>query len=205
MSGDPDKIREALYAIPPEPFEHFIADLWDRQGWDTSVTDHHADRGVDIVATRTDAVVAQQHVIQAKRYQSTNVVGRPELQQYYSLRDQEGADAVVIATTSRFSSQAEAWADEYNLKLVDGAALAELVGEIGATSLLEHYSESAFAKDAAGPPARDRGGQSSREHSRPERYSGIRGLFRTMYDIIVVSYKSGYRGADNEDDSDQGR
>lgn len=194
------EVRAALYEIPPDPFEYFVAELWERQGWTTHVTTQTADSGVDVVATRTEGVVSHHHVIQAKRYAETNVVGRPELQQYYSLKDQEDADAVIIVTTSRFSKQAERWADEYNLKLVDGSDVATLVKDVDAMSLLESYTEAELPSVNESEASREKvASAANQSDGRSEQYTGLRGTFWLGVDLLKGIFLDGYRDATDDD------
>jgi len=130
------QLREALQSMGGYEFEHFVADLWSRQGWTTEVSQKSSDRGVDITAVSNDGGFETTAVIQAKRYGAGNQVGSTEVQQYASLRRQEDADLAIIVTTSSFSRQAESLANDLNVKLVDGDGLAKLVEDLGASDLL---------------------------------------------------------------------
>lgn len=130
----------------PYEFEHFVADVWEAQGWTTDVRQASGDAGIDIVARRS-APVDETHVIQAKRYTGDNKVGGPEIQQYAALRQQvPDADAVVVVTSTGFTRAARDRARELNVKLVDGPALRELAdrhGVDGATELPARQQSSA--------------------------------------------------------------
>lgn len=146
-------VRARLQSIDPYQFEHFVGDLWEREGWNTTVSQASNDLGIDVVAEKK-GTIDQKLVIQAKRYSEDNKVGRPEVQQYYSLRDQENADAAVVVTTGDFASTAENWAAEHNVKLVDGDDLSEMIARNDAGDLLRKYEgtdvdeESAFSSTA---------------------------------------------------------
>lgn len=132
--------KDRLQSMDAERFEQFVADLWQRQGWETAVTSPSADGGIDVVATRNDTF-PEKHVIQAKRYSEGNKVGGPDIQQYASLRQQEpGTDMVAVVTTSSFTSAASERADDLNVKLVDGDALVDLVKEYDARELVDQYT-----------------------------------------------------------------
>ncbi|GGM64074.1 hypothetical protein GCM10009017_12670 [Halarchaeum rubridurum] len=122
-------------------FEHFVADLWSRQGWTTEVEQQSADAGVDVRATK-ETPFQQKALIQAKRYGENTTVGGPDIQQYASLKHQEdGVDQVVIVTTGAVTSQAEARASDLNVKLVDGDDLVQLVDDLDAYDLVEQYAD----------------------------------------------------------------
>lgn len=139
-SEDKQNVLKRLRTTDPYEFEHFVADLWEAQGWDATVSQASVDQGVDIIATK-DSPFQQKQVIQAKRYAQDNTIGSPKVQQYSSLRQQvEGADAAVIVTTSNFSSQAESIAENLNVKLVDAEDIYALLQETGRFDLVSQYS-----------------------------------------------------------------
>jgi len=119
-------------------FEHFVADVWAKRGWNTSVTDGSNDNGVDIVATR-DGLFAEKHLIQAKKFADTSV-SSPDIQKYASLHLNSDVDAVVVVTTSDFSGPAEEIAEKRNVKLVDGAEIQRLVREMNLDGLIDEYT-----------------------------------------------------------------
>jgi len=136
---DADRLRTRLQGMDGYEFEHFVADLWERMGWQTSVSQASNDAGIDVVAEKASPY-PQKKVIQAKRYSDSTTVGSPDIQQYASLRHQVAdADSVVIVTTSRFTNSAENRAEELNVKLVDGDALIQMIDELDALDLLEEY------------------------------------------------------------------
>lgn len=134
-----EELRARIQQIDPYDFEHFVADLWEIQGWETRVSEKSNDRGVDVVAER-DGVVSERHAIQAKRYTDGNKVGRNEIQQYYSLKVQDDvADAAIVVTSSSFTSNAKVWAYENNVKLVDGQDLTDLLLKHECEYLIDDY------------------------------------------------------------------
>lgn len=134
------ELIEQLQQIDPYEFEAFIAELWDADGYETTVTQDSQDEGVDVYAER-HGTIDQTVAIQAKRYSAGKKVGRPEVQQYASLRTQDrDVDSVAVVTTSSFTSGAKAWAYENSINLVDGEDLADLILKHNQTDLLERYS-----------------------------------------------------------------
>ncbi|MFB6360696.1 MAG: restriction endonuclease [Halobacteriales archaeon] len=131
-------VREHLQRMDPDEFEHFVADLWERFGWQTRVVGEPGDQVIDVVAHTADG---ERQLIQAKRYGPTTTVGSPEVQQYASLRIQtEGpVNQVTIVTTGEFSDQAEAMASDLDVILVDGGELIGLVEEVEAVELIAEY------------------------------------------------------------------
>ncbi len=83
---------------------------------------------VGLILSLKKAPFYQKHLIQAKRYSEDNKVGSPEVQQYSSLRQQQSdVDAVIIVSTSSFTSQAQQIADDLNVKLINGSDLLDLI------------------------------------------------------------------------------
>jgi restriction endonuclease Mrr len=108
-------------------FEQFVADLWEERGWNAAVTRGSSDKGVDVVAIKEDPF-EQRQLIQAKRYASGNNVGSGEIQKYSGLyaRDEQ-VDAVVVVTTSGFTSEAKSVAKNRDVKIVDGKDLMNII------------------------------------------------------------------------------
>lgn len=138
---EPSQLIAVLQQMDPYAFEHLVADLWERMGWETEVPSPGADEGVDVIA-RKAVPYEQTTLIQAKRYGPDTTVGSPEIQQYASLKHQyEGVDKVVMVTTNRYTGQAQQLADRLNVKLVDGQDLVELVAAHDAVDILDEHIE----------------------------------------------------------------
>ncbi|WIV67370.1 restriction endonuclease [Natrialbaceae archaeon AArc-T1-2] len=127
--------------MDPYDFEHFVADLWHRMGWQTEVSTAAMDKGVDITA-RKQHPYEQTTLIQAKRYGPNTTVGSPDIQQYASLGQQyNGVDKVVVVTTNEFTGQARDLAERLNVKLINGDDLVSLIVENDALDLVDDYLE----------------------------------------------------------------
>lgn len=108
-------------------FEYVIARVWEQQGWETEVTGGTRDRGVDIIAVKSDPVEQRQY-IQVKRYNGNNKVGSNEIQKYSGLYARnESVEAVVVVTTSDFTSEARQIATNRNVKLINGSQLIDMI------------------------------------------------------------------------------
>jgi restriction system protein len=99
-----------LYQLTPRTFEEVIAHLFERFGYDVTITAKTRDGGFDISATkRAEADVRL--LIECKRYTPPHKVGRPTVQQLYGVlqdRDQHATKGI-IATTTGFTSDAKAF------------------------------------------------------------------------------------------------
>lgn len=141
MTLSRDELLSQLRQMDEYEFEHLVADVWELRGWETTVTTGSSDRGIDVIA-RKSSPFSQKYLIQAKRYSADNKIGSPDIQQYSSLRQQEAdVDAVVVVTTSSFSSQARQMAKDLNVKLISGDDLSEMISELGSQELLSDYSQ----------------------------------------------------------------
>lgn len=136
MEPDEEGVLRRLADTDPYRVEEIVADLWDRRGWDTTVTQGSKDRGVDVFA-RQSTPVEQTHAIQVKRFDPSTAVSSSQIQQYSSLQHQfDEVDAVVVVTTGGFSAEAEETAADLNVKLVDGPRLVELFRDADAYDLV---------------------------------------------------------------------
>jgi hypothetical protein len=125
-----EELLRKLQNIGEYKFEEFIADLWEEQGWNTSVTSGSNDNGVDIIAEK-DIPFFQKQLIQAKRYSSDTKVGSPDIQQYSSLKHQiDDVDSVIVVTTGNFTSQAQDVAGNLNVKTIDGNELISIINKL---------------------------------------------------------------------------
>lgn len=148
----PEQLIAVLQQMDPYEFEHFVADLWERMGWETEVSSASADKGVDIIA-RKSVPYDQMLLIQAKRYGPNSTVGSPDVQQYASLRHQyNGVDKVLIVTTNGYSRQAKEIAAQLNVKLIDGEGLAHLITEHESLDLVAEYLDFIEPADETGQP-----------------------------------------------------
>lgn len=115
----------------PQFFERLALDLLLRMGYGNSadnsayVTSFSHDNGIDGIIPM-DKLGFEVIYIQAKRYNTDNVVNKPEIQGFVGALDEKGATKGVFVTTSSFSKGAEETAQKSNKKiiLIDGKQLA---------------------------------------------------------------------------------
>lgn len=132
-----EDLIEQMRNIEPEEFEELVSDMWEYLGYNTKVTQTSSDRGVDVTATR-EYPYEERVLIQAKRYAST--LSGPELREYVALTKRDDIDYMVVVSTSGFTSQAKQEAEEYNLKLINGESLAEILIRENVVDLLREYA-----------------------------------------------------------------
>jgi hypothetical protein len=146
-SWDRDQLRRQLQAMDDFDFEHLVADLWERQGWDAEVEQQSGDAGVDVRATKSSPY-KQKALIQAKRYSEDNTLGGPDIQQYAALKQQEAnVDKAIVITTGRFTGSAEDRAEDLNVKLIDGDDLINLIDEFDGYDIVDDYISTISAAD----------------------------------------------------------
>ncbi|MFC7233439.1 restriction endonuclease [Saliphagus sp. GCM10025308] len=139
MEFSQNEFLEQLQDIDSYKFEQFVGELWELQNWDTYVTKGANDGGVDVIAEQSTPFPKKQ-VIQVKRYRPSNSVGRPDIQQYASIRqEQTDVDTVVVVTTGRFTDGAKEVAKRLNVKLIDGSQLYNLIDALDAFQLAQSY------------------------------------------------------------------
>lgn len=132
------EILAGMRQLEPHEFEEFVAVLWELQEWETQVTGQSHDRGTDIIAETKLPTEIQIH-IQAKRYGKNSKVSGPDMQKYGSLTKKPDVDVAMVVTSGSFTSQAVSLADEFNIKLVNGETLVELISELDAKRLLSKF------------------------------------------------------------------
>ena len=159
MSLSKSELLEQLRQMDAYEFEELVADVWEAQGWNTTVTSGSSDRGIDIIAKK-NGLVKEKTLIQAKRYSAKNKVGGPEVREYSSLQlQEEGVDAVIIVTTSSFSRQARNIADDLNVKLVDSDSLVDYIKREENEGILNRYSISSEYENQSSNHSEKRLGQ----------------------------------------------
>lgn len=132
----PREFKQRLRALSPEEFEHFVADVWERfLSGSTTVTQASNDMGVDVLRHGH----SEREAVQVKRYGANNSLGRPDVQQYHALYEQENADRVTVVTSGPIADTAERWAAEHDVTLFDGDDLYDLIRDGNATELLSTW------------------------------------------------------------------
>lgn len=125
-----DPTLSTLQAMDEFEFEQLVADILEIRGWNASVTQDRGDRGIDIVIKKYDPFF-QKMLVQAKRYSAENKVHSQEIRKYSTLKNQENrVDAVILATTSSFTSPAQDLAKDLNIKIVNGSKIIELIEDV---------------------------------------------------------------------------
>ncbi|WP_135465919.1 restriction endonuclease [Crenalkalicoccus roseus] len=129
-----DELLERLLGSPPAFFEQAVVDLLLAMGYGSTAEDagtalgRSGDGGVDGVI-REDRLGLDLIYIQAKRYRDSAVTA-DQLRSFAGALDDKGARKGVFITTSRFTADAERFAERQQMKrivLIDGERLTRLM------------------------------------------------------------------------------
>ena len=113
-----------LLALHPQQFEEFVASLYEHQGYRVeAVTAYSGDHGIDVVVSKD----GKRYAIQAKRYHHSNHVGAAEVREFYGSYVGGDFHGGIFVTTSSFSKQAQAWAVDRGMELIDGTKLTTML------------------------------------------------------------------------------
>ena len=100
-------------------FEHWVADLFRRAGFQVEITQASGDHGVDLWASIGNRLVA----VQCKRWDG--MVGEPVLRDLYGAMTAAKAHSGCLVTTGTFTAQAHQFSKDKSLCLVGFDALME--------------------------------------------------------------------------------
>ncbi|MFV0535457.1 MAG: restriction endonuclease [Cumulibacter sp.] len=121
----------------PVFFEQAVLDLLIAMGYggaegSATRTQLSNDGGIDGIVDQ-DALGLSRIYVQAKRYGTDNIVGRPAIQAFVGALAGNQANQGVFITTSRFSAEASTYAEQVPTRiiLIDGARLARLMIRYG--------------------------------------------------------------------------
>lgn len=104
-------------------FEHFLKNLFMRQGFQVTMTPGSGDQGVDLILNNGSRKIA----IQAKRYSVNSKVGLSAIQEVYTGKQVYGCNEAYVITTSYFTSQAINLGYSVGVKLIDRNGLQKLL------------------------------------------------------------------------------
>lgn len=109
----------AQFETRPTDFETFCAELFQSLGYEAHPTVRTGDGGIDIRLEK-DGV---RTIVECKCYRRSHAVGRPVIQKLYGANATEGAEHMLVVTTSSFSREAVAYAAQTGVALIDGPQL----------------------------------------------------------------------------------
>lgn len=112
-----------LKKLHPNDFENYIADMYSRLGYKTEKVGGSYDGGVDVVAIKDNI----KYYIQCKKY-ITSKVSVGDVRDFAgALMDKLSQGKGIFITTNIFTTEAEKYAEDKPIELVDGDELLKLV------------------------------------------------------------------------------
>lgn len=125
---------ESIRSMSWQAFEQLLAEAYRRQGYAVRDTGAGADGGIDLILTKD----GHDTLVQAKQWKARKV-GVPIVRELLGVQVARKAAAAIIITTGRFTSEAEQFARQNGIALIDGEALARLIASVQRT---EHTAPS---------------------------------------------------------------
>ncbi|MCX5880669.1 MAG: restriction endonuclease [Deltaproteobacteria bacterium] len=118
--NEDNALIEHLRQMDPTVFERHVMSFFEKDGHPVGVTQKSNDYGVDGYVLHPDGVI----VVQCKRYSADNTVGRPSIQQFKGVIEEQCAIKGYFVTTSRFTQEAiESATKSSRIILIDGEEL----------------------------------------------------------------------------------
>ncbi len=129
-----DDLLSEVMKQTPDFFEAMVVKLLEKMGYGGTVEDagivvgKSGDEGIDGII-REDKLGFNLIYIQAKRWNTDQTIGRPEIQKFYGALAGQGSTKGLFITTARFSREAIDYAKKQHIILVDGKMLTSLMIE----------------------------------------------------------------------------
>jgi restriction system protein len=117
---NPRDVLKGVRAMSGSEFERFVAKVFQQQGYTTELTGASGDHGIDIILRKHGQVIA----VQCKQWGSA--IGEPVLRDFYGSILNAGVNKGFLVTSSNFTAQAEAFAQNKPIKLYDIDALIQI-------------------------------------------------------------------------------
>ncbi len=115
-----------LKGIKPWEFEDYITQLYSKLGYKTERVGGGYDGGIDVIAEKNGI----KYYIQCKKY-ITSTVGVKEIREFYGvLVGHTFQGKGIFITTNIFSSEAEYFAKDKPIELIDGQKLVRLIRQV---------------------------------------------------------------------------
>ena len=106
-------------------FEKVCQRLLEKMGFSVETTKTTGDGGIDLIAYNSQPLLSGKYIIQCKRYAGS--VGEPIIRDLYGVITSERANKGILMTTGVFTKQAQVFAEDKPIELINGIALQELL------------------------------------------------------------------------------
>nr|WP_326542714.1 restriction endonuclease [Pseudorhodoferax sp.] len=136
---------DALQGMSWQEFEMLVGEGFTHRGYGVRETGGGgADGGVDLLLTKG----AERFFVQCKQWKAFKV-GVSTVRELYGVMAAEGASGGFVVTSGQFTKDAEAFAAGRNIRLIDGAALMQLLRDGRANRTTNTPATTAVKDDAA--------------------------------------------------------
>lgn len=127
---------EAMYEMSGLEFEHFIASVLNKLGYQTTVTPPTNDGGVDIYAAKKEHLGSFLFLVQCKNNKAQNPVGINVIRELYGVLNQQNATFASVFTTSYFSKPAIEFQKQFShqLSLHDYNSIVSILKQLSESS-----------------------------------------------------------------------
>lgn len=98
---------ELMHDLHHREFEELIAELFNRNGFEVTLTAQTRDGGADLYAVQATNLGRLRFAVECKRYSPDNPIGPALVRQLRGVLDRENATCGVLVTTSRFTAEAQ--------------------------------------------------------------------------------------------------
>lgn len=121
--GNDRNILYQIRGLKPTEFEQYIANLFSRLGYQTEAVGKSHDGGIDVIAEKDNI----KHYIQCKKF-ITREVGVSAIRDFYgAMADKLTKGKGYFITTNKFTLEAEKFAEDKPIELIDGFKLLEYI------------------------------------------------------------------------------
>lgn len=116
--------RSELYLqMTSQQFEDAVAVLFRELGYQVKQTPYSNDRGKDAIALKD----GKKYLIECKRYDANNTIGRRDLQVFVAAMKEENAHGGFYINTGRFANTVAEYAEQNQIDIYDGTTFPTLV------------------------------------------------------------------------------
>ncbi len=114
---------ESYYSMTSQQFEDAIAQLFRTLTYEVKQTPYSNDGGKDAILFKD----GKKYLVECKRYNSDNSIGRPDIQKFAAAMHDEKAIGGFYVSTGKFSLDAKRYAGEHDILLYDAFTFPTLV------------------------------------------------------------------------------
>ncbi len=112
---------DSINSLSGIDFEKVCKRLLENMGFEVETTKASGDGGIDLIAHNYQPMVSGRYIIQCKRY--TGSVGEPIIRDLYGVITSERANKGILITSGTFTKQAQTFAEDKPIELIDGIKL----------------------------------------------------------------------------------